>query len=517
MTENEAAELVSYLRTCNERNEGKNRDEVRQKIRDILYARDNQNKRLFSSKREALTPAERHIITSSSGPNDAWFLNFYARYRDVISEKTPKGIKTERFQAGTEKKVQEHFYGQFGLFNELLAAGVMNKETGKIDPSRLLNMDETPESIDSTNDDKKRKVIAGAADSCIVVNSEDRENYTVNMIADLGGFKYGAHIIFAAKLLSSGLISEDNDDEEEEEDEQDVNVKEIFDNTIDERRKVSTHCLVSVTECGQQTHSSLRDRLRMFLEELEKRASKITFPVVLCVDNHGSRFAELAQVWLQENINYVRLFTELPNTSHWAQMWDQLNHKFHEANKIQKREYKISRAYALQCNASDIKITKARCVKILSETWWNFASPGDIKTAWRKVGVTNNELAPELIDRKHFADRQQPKTPEQSKGTGSKLVFIQSNGLPNPLQSAIELPLPTVTETRSKQAFNEKRIEQLLQHSNTLESYIKRSPEHLGVLNPPPEAQRNVVKPVSKKKRIKIASQLTGLNAASII
>ena len=34
--------------------------------------------------------------------------------------------------------------------------------------------------------------------------------------------------------------------------------------------------------------------------------------------------------------------------------------------------------------------------------WFNWATPYDIITAWRKVGIAANVLRPELIDRSEF-------------------------------------------------------------------------------------------------------------------
>lgn len=47
----------------------------------------------------------------------------------------------------------------------------------------------------------------------------------------------------------------------------------------------------------------------------------------------------------------------------------------------------------------------------LPGVWFSWASPFDIVTAWRRVGVAGNKLAPELIDRSEFID-QQPSPPE---------------------------------------------------------------------------------------------------------
>lgn len=52
--------------------------------------------------------------------------------------------------------------------------------------------------------------------------------------------------------------------------------------------------------------------------------------------------------------------------------------------------------------------------------WFSWATPFDIVTAWRKVGIAGNVLAPELIDRTEFIDQPPAATPAAVRGATSR-------------------------------------------------------------------------------------------------
>ena len=59
----------------------------------------------------------------------------------------------------TEKTVERHFHGEFGLEAELIDAGIMDPITKVIsDPRRVLNCDETPQQIDAPQKGSRKKV-----------------------------------------------------------------------------------------------------------------------------------------------------------------------------------------------------------------------------------------------------------------------------------------------------------------------------------------------------------------------
>ena len=55
-----------------------------------------------------------------------------------------------------------------------------------------------------------------------------------------------------------------------------------------------------------------------------------------------------------------------------------------------------------------IKVLGGDATLGLPGTWFFWANPYDIITAWRKVGIAGNKLAPEMIDRSEFIDQPAP-------------------------------------------------------------------------------------------------------------
>ena len=55
-----------------------------------------------------------------------------------------------------------------------------------------------------------------------------------------------------------------------------------------------------------------------------------------------------------------------------------------------------------------IKVLGGDATLGLPDTWFFWANPYDIITAWRKVGIAGNKLAPEMIDRSEFIDQPAP-------------------------------------------------------------------------------------------------------------
>ena len=55
-----------------------------------------------------------------------------------------------------------------------------------------------------------------------------------------------------------------------------------------------------------------------------------------------------------------------------------------------------------------IKVLGGDATLGLPGMWFFWANPYDIITAWRKVGIAGNKLAPEMIDRSEFIDQPAP-------------------------------------------------------------------------------------------------------------
>ena len=88
-----------------------------------------------------------------------------------------------------------------------------------------------------------------------------------------------------------------------------------FDKKINEQFGVSTYGLISTTEHGVQTGSSLLEVYRMLDKELTDR--RVPRPVVMLTDAHASRQDEDVLEFCREV--QIRQFAEPPATSGWAQ------------------------------------------------------------------------------------------------------------------------------------------------------------------------------------------------------
>jgi len=132
LLETELSELVIWIVACNDQNCGKTRHDIRLKILQILTSRKRAFSKAYSKDRQALelSFAENKIIDTSDGPTDRWFLQFYANNSALISEKAPKVIDSKRHKDSREYAVEKHFYGEFGLSEELIAAGILDPATG---------------------------------------------------------------------------------------------------------------------------------------------------------------------------------------------------------------------------------------------------------------------------------------------------------------------------------------------------------------------------------------------------
>ena len=164
----------------------------------------------------------------------------------MISEKAPKVVDSKRHEGTREYAVQKHFYGEYGLSEELIAAGILDPLTGLFDPVRLLNMDETPEQLDVSISKNNSKVGAACNASCVLTNNEDKTSYTETLTFGADGFQYVPQLIFAGREFSTSLADAFITKEQTPE------YVSKFDNKIVNQISMSSHLLISTTECGMK-------------------------------------------------------------------------------------------------------------------------------------------------------------------------------------------------------------------------------------------------------------------------
>ena len=154
LTNNERRKLAEWILGCADGQDPKNRVQISSKVKELLRARHRSNqKKKWGYGSLRLSDLEVAVVQSATDClSKMFFERFYPWCRahgiDMgieIDEGTTRSQDENRAVKMTEKTIQRHFYGEFGLENELIDAGIMDKETKVIaDPRRLLNSDETP-------------------------------------------------------------------------------------------------------------------------------------------------------------------------------------------------------------------------------------------------------------------------------------------------------------------------------------------------------------------------------------
>lgn len=453
LTNDERRELAKWILACADGQDPKDREQVSVKIKELLKARHACNKRKKGGRGFVRLNREEVAVVHSKEPrlSKTFFECFYPWCRAhgiKIDEGGARSQDEKRAAKMTEATVTRHFHGEFGLEAELIDAGVMDQETKVIaDPRRVLNCDETPQPIDAPQKGRRPKVAKRQGKAVRQATTTSKENVSVNMAWDLSGHLYGVQLVLKLKELHDHLVA-------------DAPVGAAsFDDTVDLARKQSRTCTFSRTADGMQTQESFIQYLEQLNREITAHSEAavaagrepIERPVVLCLDNHASRYSEEVLTAASGSASRlgIRLFTEEPMTSGFLQSLDQYNSTFHrqynKARSAYKNAYKARPTLCLcvACTSpkSPIVVTspcfvthappcslqahhKQPCtsyglvefVRVLGGDaelglpgmWFSWADPFDIVNAWRKVGIAGNVLAPELIDRSEFIDQPAP-------------------------------------------------------------------------------------------------------------
>ena len=169
LTNVERQKLAAWILACADGQDPKDRTNISTKIRAMLKARHASNKsKKYGRGSVLLNPAEVSAAESVQ-PRLAkmFFERFYpwCRAHDIaIEEGVERSQDQNRAVKMTEKTVQRHFHGEFGLEAELIDAGIMDPVTKVIaDPRRVINCDETPQPVDAPQKGSRKKKEAEAA------------------------------------------------------------------------------------------------------------------------------------------------------------------------------------------------------------------------------------------------------------------------------------------------------------------------------------------------------------------
>jgi hypothetical protein len=413
LTNAERLALAEWILACADGQQPKTRSQVSDKVREVLKTRHASNKKKqWRGGSIKLNRAELAIVRGVVDPQRAktFFERFYpwCRAKGVKIEEGPERSQdVARAVKMTEEVVQRHFHGEFGLEAELIDAGVMDPATKVIaDPRRVLNGDETPQPVDAPQKGRRAQVAKREGLAVRKATTTNKEILSVMMTWDLGGHLYGMQAVLKLKELHSMLVAMAPPGAA------------CFDDEVDLARKQTRTCTFSRTKDGMQTQESFIEYLEQLDREIAAHSDAavaagglpIERPVVYCLDNHASRYSVevLKACSGQQSRLGIRIFTEEPQTSGFLQSLDQYNATFHrrynKARDVWKSAY--SARWKKQCTSFGLP----ECIKViggdaelgLPGMWFSWADPYDIITAWRKVGIAGNVLAPELIDRSQF-------------------------------------------------------------------------------------------------------------------
>ncbi|KAK3261363.1 hypothetical protein CYMTET_29727 [Cymbomonas tetramitiformis] len=391
----ERESLVEWMLASDEGSKSVERETLGAKIVEILTDRRTRNRQSQGRKYEKLSK-NAELCIQNGGPIKKFFQHFFGYYSDKIGEKKPVAAEKKRVAQYTEAAVKEHFFAPgAGLEDTLVRHGIMDPDTKLIkDPRRLLNRDETPQFMDynSLRGNNIRKRVSAKGKSAIIPKAENRESVTIDVVMDLSGFLYGAHLMLARETLTESVSPDEVS---------------VFDSQIHEHKKFSTYGLMTLNESGCQTGVTLLQRYHMLDAELNARG--VPRPVVEMTDNHDSRYDEHVLAFCAAK--GILQWSEKANTSGKFQALDQVNRKLHTAIAKGVREFKRERRLQLQLHRgagepnidiSDIKVNTTDFIRIFCTVWFSWSTPMDRITAWRRVGICRNLLGPSEIDRSHF-------------------------------------------------------------------------------------------------------------------
>ena len=128
LVDQEEADLINWLQDCNSKGDGQSREQIGAHIVTVLEHRQRQRVRCKGTKYQPLSPAALACI-KNGGPSHKWFRSFYQRHASLLHETVQQTEDAQRVQNQRESVVEEHFYGPYGLHNELVAAQEARRRT----------------------------------------------------------------------------------------------------------------------------------------------------------------------------------------------------------------------------------------------------------------------------------------------------------------------------------------------------------------------------------------------------
>ena len=358
LTNDEEISIVRFLKNKNRCFQGLNKKKTEEIILNVLRLRDHYNRKFKGGRGFIKLSNNAMHALSSNSLGRAFWERWDAKHPSLV-KKRQGTISIKRAMSCTREMACEHLDG---LAAELENANILcnGKQlepgvwSGTVDTSRIFNNDETPQFVNYGVDGTPSGLVyAEKGSEARKLLQENRECVSIDPFVSLSGEVAICHVIFSAVGITSQMAPP----------EAVAGIKNL---------------LISTTENGFQTHSSLLDVYKFFNEYLIK--NQIKKPVVLISDGHSSRFDEKVLRFMREN--QIFLFLLPPDTTSVTQLLDQINQALH----AQYRKTKDN--MFLPCSS----INREGFMQVLSEVWNTWTSPSMIINAAKRVGMAKTGL-----------------------------------------------------------------------------------------------------------------------------
>lgn len=263
LTNDEEVQVVRHIKNRNRCLQGLNRAEITTLIIHVLKVRQLGLQKFHGRKLKPLSNAAKKVMESNRLSKSFW--KRWDAKHSSITRKRPGNVNLNRALNCTQAMAEEHLdqladeMQRLRIFTDArhVAPGVWE---GKIDTSRVINHDETPQFINYGVDGSASALLyAGKGDECKKLLRENRECVTIDPFVTLSGTVPLCHIIFKGSGITSHMASEKAA----------KNIDGLF---------------ISTTENGVQDHKSLLAVYKHLDTVITKRG--IEKPVLLLSDGH---------------------------------------------------------------------------------------------------------------------------------------------------------------------------------------------------------------------------------------
>jgi hypothetical protein len=210
LTEEEECQLVDWMLRNSDGNAAPPKDQVDVEIVRMLGRRHAYRAHTGWRKGTPLSQPALKVLNSAN-VNKNWHTKFARKWAAELDFDPPVAEDSSRVAKQTEKTVQAHFYAPAGLEACLKKHGIMDPVTGRIDTSRVINWDETPQFLDfgANKGGGKTTFYGRKGQKQRKSTTVNRECNTIDCCWGMDGWAYGLHVIVARTVVNNEWVSDD--------------------------------------------------------------------------------------------------------------------------------------------------------------------------------------------------------------------------------------------------------------------------------------------------------------------